>query len=222
MKEAGSTGARENPQPRAKVARKTKKGTKDDTEAEVVAAIRAYTAATVSKATEPAKPSGDPYELYAMSLVPDFRRLAEQSQRKFALLKAKLAAMMVEIEFDDQIPPATSERSSSVQHRPDASHWGMGSGFSQLPYPSLSTPTPSASWNVDQRYQRQPDPSSHPWYAGSSSLMGSWPAPTAPPTIPTIIPTSQARRSDDSLASILAASITGVQTDDQIGSEQQF
>ena len=148
----------------------------------MVAAIRAYTAATVSKATEPAKPSGDPYELYAMSLVPDFRRIAKQSQCKFALLKAKLAVVMGEIEFNNQVPPASPERCCSVPQRPEATHCGIDSGFGQLPYQSLSTTTPLASWNTDQRYQHQSDSSSHIWYGGSSSLMSSWPASTASPT----------------------------------------
>ena len=106
---------------------------------EVVTAISAYTGATVSKATEPAKPPGDPHELLAKSLVPHFHQIAKQSLRKFALPKAKLAVVMVEIELDDQVPPASSERSCSVPQRPEATYWGTDSGFRQLTYQSLDS-----------------------------------------------------------------------------------
>lgn len=78
-------------QPRPKVQR-TKKASPKDLELEVVQAIREVSAS--SKAAQ-AKPK-DECELFADSLVPQLRRLAP---RQFAIVKAKVASLLVEVEF---------------------------------------------------------------------------------------------------------------------------
>lgn len=125
------------PKPRPKQQRLPAKRAKkdEDAEAEVVAAIRAY----VSKDAD--KKEKDQYELYALSLVPDFKRL---SAKKFAILKARLATLMVELEFSDDTAPTSRQAFSS---RPTST------GFDQPPFVpptyfqhTLPRPAPDMGW----------------------------------------------------------------------------
>lgn len=80
-------------QPRLKVPR-GKKNTSKEQEVEVLGAIKDHLLAKKSDTNVQQK---DEYELFADSLVPSFRRL---SPRNFAMFKAKVATILLDLEFD--------------------------------------------------------------------------------------------------------------------------
>jgi hypothetical protein len=136
------------PRPRPKQPRQQtnkRKALNEELEVEVLSAIKACTAAVGQK--EVIKPS-DPYELYALSLVPDFKRLSGQN---FAILKARVASLMVELEYGEtssgssNVPqpsfpartsyfdsglctPAFNLSRAAPQWLPEGSAWGYGAG----------------------------------------------------------------------------------------------
>jgi hypothetical protein len=202
------------PRPRQKITRLSKKVAKNDVEAEIVAAIRAYSTSASNK-TESTKPPPDQFELYANSLVPDFKRIAGISQHKFALLKAKIASLMLEIEFGGPEETAAAAASTTYEQatfmplstqRSDRATASLGSGFLPFPISRLSTPS-LPYWSIDSRYQRQSDSLVGPWHGGFG-VQSTYSA------VPSSVPTCQSEPGNESLSSVLGSSITYQPNDD--------
>jgi hypothetical protein len=128
-------------QPKPKVARSKKTVQTANAEADVIAAIREYSATTKSIADAQQTKTLDDHEIYAQSLVPVFRRL---SDRQMAIFKAKVASLLVDIEFGVDVSggsynmnaggwgtaPATAGRQQECAPGPSSFHqpmpWQLG------------------------------------------------------------------------------------------------
>ena len=154
----------------------------------------------------------DPYELYAMSLVPDFRRLPAQ---KFALLKAKLAALMVEIEFSDVATGASNF--GAPLSRPMSAFDGSSFGLQHLQPPLHSSSFGMPTMQLPQ--QSAPDHIRNPWYGFQSYpsvqrpsepwLSTSYPSPSQHVWGPSAPTATCIASTQESMASCIGSSIAG-------------